>query len=312
MIFFYILVFILQYFYINYFLNTNNPNVVQTTYKYKLKDNIERSSTIYRTYRKNVKKIILFCSGAYSLEYHFYISKLMYDLDIEYKNLMSNYELICYEKTDKTSFDIYDDIHNYILYLDKELDKIEELVIIGFSAGGVVASHIMQRCKNMNFKKKIITYDTPWQVYENVDYFSNYLIYRFDIVFFWKVYNVYSNHYNYKEIKHNLLNKRWNSDSNEITKLIRGVHNCSFEDFYSMTGFNFDQTKDTEVYNIYSKYDPFIIRETHDKFVTLNNDKIIFFNKNIEKYTIGHCSDMAFSTSYLADIIVILFPEYGK
>lgn len=306
MLFLYLLLFIFQYLYLNYIFNKKNPNIVKTPYTYTLKDNIEHSATIYRTNR-NKKKVIFIFSGAYSLEYHFYISKLMYDLDMEYKILMENYELICYEKPNKTSFDIYDDVHNYILHLDKELNKIEELIFIGFSAGGVVASHIMQRCKNMKCRKKIITYDTPWQVHENVDYFKDNLIYRFDILFFWKVHDVYSNHYNYNDIKQHLVNKKWNSGSKEITQIIKNIHNCSFEEFYLMTGFNFDQTEDTEVYNIYSTEDPFAIREPHDKFVALNKDKIKFFNKNIEKNTIGHCSDMALSTSYLTDIITILF-----
>ena len=34
--------------------------------------------------------------------------------------------------------------------------KIEELILFGFSAGGVVASHVMSRCKSMTCKKKII------------------------------------------------------------------------------------------------------------------------------------------------------------
>ena len=79
-----------------------------------------------------------------------------------------------------------------------------------------------------------------------------------------------------------------------------------------MTGFNFDQTKDTEVYNIYSTRDPVIIREVHDNFVALNKDKIRFFNKNIEKNTIGHCSDMAFSTNYLTDVITCIFAHNYK
>ena len=231
----------------------------------------------------------------------------MYDLDCEYETIMSNYELICYEKTDKTSFDIYDDVYNYISHLDKAHGKIEELILFGFSAGGVVASHVMEKCKNMTCKKKIITYDTPWQVHYNVDSFKNNWVYRFDILFFWKVFRVYSDHYNYNDIKHHLENKKWYSGSDEINQLIKDVHNCSHENFLKMTEFNFDQTEDTKVYNIYSHKDIFAIHKISEIFVDKNKDKIKFFNKNIEKKTIGHCSDMAFSTDYLMDIIVILF-----
>ena len=307
MIFLYFIVFICQYLYINYIFKKHNPNIVKSIYKYTLENTKEeQSATIYRTNR-NAKKVIIFFSGAFLLEYHFYIKKLMYDLDYEFESLMSNYELICYEKTDKTSFDIYEDVYNYISHLEKELGKIEELILFGFSAGGVVASHVMEKCKNMTCKKKIITYDTPWQVHHNVDSFKNNWVYRFDILFFWKVFNVYANHYNYEDIKDHLKDKKWHSGSDEINQLIKDVHNCSHETFLKMTEFNFDQTNDTKVYNIYSRKDIFAIREISDKFVAKNKDKIKFFNKNIEKNTIGHCSDMAFSTNYLMDIMVILF-----
>lgn len=303
MIFLYLLVFICQYIYINYFLNISNPKIVKSVYNYTLKDiDKEQSANIYRTNRGS-KKIIMFFSGAFSLENHFYVNKLMYDLDLEHENLMENYEFICYEKTNKTSFDIYDDVYNYISHLDKEIDKIEELILIGFSSGGVVASHVMSRCKEMTCKKKIITYDTPWQVHENVNNFKNNLIYRLDILFFGKVHDVYSNHYNYNEIKQHLTNKKWNSGTVEMAKLIQDIHNMSFEKFYEMTGFNFDLSPDTKVYNIYSKKDPVVFREISNEFIKKNNDKIKFINKNIEKDTIGHCSDMAFSTYYLKDII---------
>jgi hypothetical protein len=304
MILFYFIVFIFQYLYINHIFKKHNPNIVKSVYKYTLENTkVEQSATIYKTNR-NTKKVILFFSGAFLLEYHFYIKKLMYDLDDEFENIMSNYELICYEKTDKSSFDISDDVYNYILHLDKELIKIEELILFGFSAGGVVASHIMEKCKNMTCKKKIITYDTPWQVHYNVDSFKNNWVYRFDILFFWKVFNVYSNHYNYEDIKNYLKNKKWYYGSDEINQLIKDVHNCSHENFLKMTEFNFEQTEDTKVYNIYSRKDIFAIREISDKFVEKNKDKIKFFNKNIEKNTIGHCSDMAFSRDYLIDIMI--------
>ena len=304
--FFHLIVFICQYLYINFICNKENLNIVKSNYSYTLADGISHKATIYRTNRK-AKKVIMFFSGAYLLEYHFYIRKLMHDLDTEFGSIMANYELICYEKDDKTSFDIYDDVYNYILHLDKEQGKIEELILFGFSAGGVVASHVMEKCKNMTCKKRIITYDTPWQVHENVDSFKNNWIYRFDILFFWKVFNVYSNHYNYEDIKHHLKDKKWNSGSNEITELIKNVHNCSYEKFLKMTEFNFDQTENTQVYNIYSTNDPFAIHEISERFVDKNKDKIKFHNKNIEKKTIGHCSDMAFSTGYLVDIIISLF-----
>ena len=121
--FFLLLIFICQYLYINYILNIKNPNIVKTAYNYRLKDeDINHSATIYHT-NKNAKRVIIFLSGAYQLGFDFYITKIMNDLDIEYDSLMANYEFICYEKTDKASFIIYDDVHNYISNLDKKINK---------------------------------------------------------------------------------------------------------------------------------------------------------------------------------------------
>ena len=50
-----------------------------------------------------------------------------------------------------------------------------------------------------------------------------------------------------------------------------------------MTEFNFDQTENTQVYNIYSTNDPFAIHEISERFVEKNISKIKFQNKNIEK-----------------------------
>ena len=313
MLIFYFLIFLCQYIYINYILKINNSKLVKSTYTYQVKENFldnnvelkqEQVATIYSTNRK-VKKVIIFLSGGYSLEYHFYINKIMNDLLVEYSDLMNNYELICYEKLDKTSFDIKEDVYNYILDLNNKLN-IEELILFGFSAGGVVASHIMNKLKDFKFKKKIITYNTPWQVYLNVNSFKNNLIYRFDIIFFWRVHGTYSNHHDYNDIKDLLINKKWNCGIDEMKDLIQNVHKCSFDQFFEMTGFNYDQTENTEVYNIYSKRDPVCIYEVHKKYFDENKHRIKFKNINIEKNTIGHCSDLAFSTEYLKDIIKIL------
>ena len=299
----YFIVFVCQYIYLNYIFDKDNPNIVKSIYNYSLADSIPHKATIYRTNRQS-KKLILFFSGGYLLEYHYYIRKLMHDLDAEFGSIMANYELVCYEKENKSSFDIYDDVFSYISHLDNELGTIEELILIGFSAGGVVASHVMEKCKNMTCKKKIITYDTPWQVHENVDSFKNNWVFRFDIIFFWRVYNIYTNHYNYEDIKHHLGNTKWNNGSNELTKIIKNVHGCSDANFLKMTEFNFDQLEDTQVYNIYSYKDPFAIHEISKKFIEKNKSRIKFRNKNIEKTTMGHCSDMAFSTGYLVDIVI--------
>ena len=298
----YLFYFIFSYAYLHYAWHGTHIFLDKTEFHYNLND-LKKTAIIYRK-RKNVKKVILFLSGAYNLENHAYISKLMHDLEVVHGEIMQEYELICFEKSDQSSIIIYDDVFHYIKQLNDELGGIEELTLFGFSAGGCVASHIMQRCKSLSFKKKIITYDTPWQVQDNVEYFQENYLYRPDILFFWKVHHTYSTHYNYEDIKQHLEVKSYLSGARELVEIIRRVHNYSLDEMLSVTQFNFDQTEDTKVYNIISKYDPFVVRAgVHDKFVNQNKDKIKFKNKIIEKKCIGHCSDMGFSTSYLNEVM---------
>jgi hypothetical protein len=152
-------------------------------------------------------------------------------------------------------------------------------------------------------------------------------------LFFLKVHHTYSTHYNYEDIKQYLIgqtpsntskefplktlshfassmfsSKMYDTHNNysgadELVAIIKNVHQFSDEELYFVTGFNFDQTPDTRVYNIYAKRDPCIDRDIHYEYVTKNQDKIGFYNEFIEKDVTGHCSDMAFSSTYLKEII---------
>jgi len=302
---------LIYYVYLNCFWKDINV-LFKTKFSHKVVGT-EHDAVIYRKYR-NKKKVLLLLSGAYNLECHSYINKLSYDLEHVCTDTMNEYEIICYEKSNKTSIIIYDDVFQYIKQLDKELGGIEELVLFGFSAGGVVASHIMQKCKLMSFKKRIITYDTPWHVQMNVEAFKHNTFYRPDMLFFLKVHHTYSTHYNYEDIKQYLIGQMYDKNNNysgadELVAIIKNVHQFSYEELYFVTGFNFDQTPDTRVYNIYAKRDPCIDRDIHYEYVKQNQEKIGFYNEFIEKDVTGHCSDMAFSTTYLKEIVYAIMDK---
>jgi hypothetical protein len=291
---FQLLVFLFQYIYINYgtFYDENIIKMVKLHFK--------DGGTIHRTQR-GTKRVILFLSGAYTLEYPLYIKKTMYDLETTYPSIMANYELICYENPTKSYFTNTDNICEYIRCLNLEIDEIEELVLFGFSAGGVVASHVVSQLDDLKCRKKIITYDTPYHVHTNVDSFKNNLVYRADFVFFRKVYYVYLD---YADTKH-FTDIFWNSGSPRMTQMILDVEGWTFDEFYKKTGFNFNLAKDVCVYNIYSTNDPIVccdLIESHIK-----EHPVGFKLKDIKKDTFGHCSDMAFSATYLTDIIECLF-----
>ena len=244
------------------------------------------------------RKVILFLSGSYNLEFHPYISKTIKDLG----HRAPSYEMFVYEKTDESSIVIYDEVALFIWDLHNT-HPIDELVLMGFSAGGVVASHIMNRMKDLPFKKKIITYDTPWQVQDNVESFCQNKYYRPDIVFFWKVHSTYCNHYNYNDIKQHIVSHSYFDGARELVEIIKNVHRFTYEEMYFVTGFNIDQTVDTIVYNIYNTMDPFIDRDTHNRYFDKCAVKIKFNNVFVEKNIIGHTSDMWNSVQYIDNIM---------
>jgi hypothetical protein len=295
----------IQYIYLYGFLYFNPVDNIlcKSTYEYNI-DGIAQKASIYKTNNKS-KKLILLISGGYKLSFCYYIQKLLHDIKDNpfFNNITGQYEIVVFEKLDKSSITIYKDVAEYIREFSSE-NKLNELIIIGFSAGGVVSSHIMSELNNCTFKKKIITYDTPWQVMDNVLAFKDNFIYRPDILFYNIVHEIYSNHYNVNEIKQHLIRKSNNiiNGSVEMVEMIKNIHQFSDEEMYNITGFNMNQTTETIVINIYCKYDPFVNRFTHDEFILKNENLIKFPVYNIQKDRIGHCSDLI-STDYLNTIL---------
>ena len=294
MIFYFILL-VMQYLYLlgfSYFNPATNV-LLKTIYEYEM-DGVNHEATIYKTNNKS-KRLIVLISGSYQLTLAIYIQKLVYDLKDNpyFHNTTGQYEIVVFEKLDKSSITIYKDVAEYIKSVNSE-NPLEELIIMGFSAGGVVSSHVMSELNEFNFKKKIITYDTPWQIMDNVLGFSNNFIYRPDIIFFNTVFGIYSNHYNINEIRRHLIDNPFNTicGAVEMVDMIKNIHGYSHEEMYTVTGFNLNQSPETKVINIWSTCDPFVNRNTHDEFVLKNVDKIKFPVFDIKKDVIGHCSDL--------------------
>ncbi len=299
-IFFLFFYFLIQYCYLllyNYF---NITQLETYNFDYKKDDSLQTAIIYKLNERKN--KIILCVSGAYSLEMHPYILKVMNDLKNNSK-ITQTYQLLCFENKKVPSLIIYDDVASFIRQLDTEM-KLEELILIGFSSGGVVSSHIMYRLNDLkHFNKKIITYDTPWQIHDNVISFSSNLLYRIDIIFYSKVYSTYSNYYSVDKIKQFLQNNNWFNGSKEIIEIIRNVHSYNEEQIMYETGFNLGIDEKVIVINLFNKYDPIVYRPSHNAHYQRIKNKIKFPVFFIEKNAIGHCSDMCFSTIYLESLI---------
>jgi thioesterase domain-containing protein len=61
--------------------------------------------------------------------------------------------MACFEKYDLTSIVVYDDVALYIESLNQSF-PITDLILVGYSAGGVVSSHIMSRLRHLSCTKK--------------------------------------------------------------------------------------------------------------------------------------------------------------
>jgi hypothetical protein len=93
-------------------------------YKYKLGD-IDHKLITYKSKSlstKLPKKVILFISGSYELYFDAYVKKMVFDL--QQLKIDDEYELVVFEKLDKTSVTIFDDIVHYIN--NKYSDKFDE------------------------------------------------------------------------------------------------------------------------------------------------------------------------------------------
>jgi esterase/lipase len=284
------------------YLYKNSP-LEMSEYKYEIDGN-KLSANIYKT-NNNSKKIILFLSGGCILKFDMYIKKTIIDLQEKYPEISEKYEFILYEKHDKSSVgSIYKDVCMYIKDLYESI-KFEELVIIGYSAGGVIASHVMSCLKEYSFKKKIITYDSPFQILDSLRVLGNNLFYRIDYYFSYRLYNAYNKHHNKDIISDKLSKFNKYNRAERCIEFMKNIHNTDTQDIVEYNaGFNFDQTDDTSIINIYCTIDPIVDRESSDNYIKNNStieqrSKMKFIRKNIT----GHCSDMCYNPDYIKDIV---------
>jgi hypothetical protein len=283
-----LLVIIIQHIYLYIFYNNADKLTDKIElFTYNL-ENEEQELTVYKCGNLQSNKILFILSGSYTLCFDTYVQKMVSDLlVIDY--IKNNYQIIIIEKPNKSSIVMYDDISKYLLHLNSH-QKIEELTILGFSSGGVIASHTLALLKSLRCKKQIITYDTPYQVMENVLSFENNKFYRLDYYLYSVVHETYKNHYNYDKIKDFVKYDKLTNGASDFVKMIKQIHNFSDEEMYFRTGFNFDQEKDTKIINMYSKYDAIVNRDISMKYTEDNKKEFNVIHDTI--VAIGHCSDM--------------------
>jgi hypothetical protein len=287
------IVIIIQHLLLSIYYKNKEKNMKKENYEYLLDDK-KQDLTIYKGGNLESKKIIFVFSGAYRLTFDTYIQKAVNDLLLK-KWINENYQIIVVEKLDNLGIMIYKDISNFIRSLNKKME-IEELIILGFSSGGVIASHVMSLMQDLKCKKTIITYDTPYHVLENVLSFEKNLFLRIDFYFYYIVYKSYLNYYNYENIKEFVKYDKWNYGASELIEMIKKIHKIDYEELHNISGFNFHQDKNTNLKNIYCKYDSIVNSEICKKYIkkNINNLKM----KNFIIYGIGHCSNIQIDEIY--------------
>ncbi len=266
---------------------------------YKI-NNENKSAILYKRIFINNNKNIYFFSGGFILSYTIYIKKAVTDLIKYFPFSINDYNLIVIEKEDQCNISLYDDIP-YII--ENTISKnIEEIIFIGFSGGGVISSHVLNRLKNKKVKKKLILYDSTFSVIDSIKEFNKFYFYRIDYLMYILVRNSYLNHYNYNKIKNIINNYPYIHSVDKFIEMVKSVHNFDDETLYKEASFNCDQEKSTKIIYLYSKFDHLITQDlniTHNEKYNINNLNINNLNKN----TLGHCSDMAFSRKYLNYLI---------
>jgi len=213
--------------------------------------------------------------------------------------ISQQYKIIVYENERKSNLIVAMDVIDYIKTLDKEADGLEEIVVFGFSAGGILASHVMHDLKDLSCYKKLITYDTPIQIIDVMRSFSESRLLRMDMLYYYMVIlQVYKNHYNADDIIP-VLPKKYRGFDNTLD-LIQKIHGFTRGELMFKTQFQFDQAPDVDIVNIYCKHDPIIDRMlVRSRECGVNDSRML----NIEKDMVGHCTDMMYGREYFKHII---------
>jgi len=249
----------------------------------------------------NNKHVILFLSGLYSLNYHGYMCKTVEDL-LTIRSIADKYQFIVYENPRKSSLEMQSELAEYIHTLHRDSGGLEELILFGFSAGGILASHVMHELTALSFAKKIITYDTPLNMIDVMRMLNREMIAKFGLRYFhYEMVLLYRQHSNYEQIKSHIVSRY--SDLDTSLAMVEKIHGLSREQLNHYCHFQPEQSESVEIINIYCKYDPIVCNENQVRFLREKYPDMKVNVYNMEKPMLGHCSDMVYGRAYLNDII---------
>ena len=229
-------------------------------------------------------KILVYLSGVIEFKYTPYIDKTLQHMK------KYNIPSFVYENTNELMFLCVDDISNFITFLSKKyVDK--EIIILGFSAGGIIASHVIDRLRNIKNIKRFITYDTPYSLDKVIKSFYNSYIIRFDIFISYYLNKVYLKLFKNRIHKFNYSFLDGYNFIYESSKYVLPTHRY----YYKIMNMNFNLPYYIKMYSINSVKDPIADYATNMKIINKNAHLIDFEIYNIDNKNISHCSDMFYS-----------------
>jgi len=245
-----------------------------------------------------------------------YIQKVVHDLMEIYPELPNEYTVFVYENMNRTSLEVATHIIAFIEHYNRNLQTIEELNIVGFSAGGILSSNIMTNTHflSTSCKRRIITYDTPMSIINVMERFSKNWVYRFDILYYYYIaLNTYRNHVDNLRIRTILRNGQRGfpiyRGFNHALNQLKSIHGFIDKELYEKTEFTYSQPRDTDIHHLYCKDDPIIDTDFNIQY----RDKMIrnlLENKPkvtiLEKPGFEHCTDLWVNNHFAKYILGVL------
>jgi hypothetical protein len=274
----------------------NLINVLYNTFYslifYKNKTNINileydnNNPTIYYTRlpENYDNKILVYLSGVIEFKYTPYIDKTLQHME------KYNIPSFVYENTNELMFLCVDDISNFITFLSKKYAE-KEIIILGFSAGGIIASHVIEKLQNIKNIKRFITYDTPYSLDKVIKSFYNSYIIRFDIFISYYLHKVYLKLFKNVIYKFNYSFIDGYNFIYDTSKYVLPTRQY----YFRIMNMNFNLPYYIKMYNINSIKDPIANYCTNMKIINKNSNIIDFEIFTIDNKNISHCSDMFYS-----------------
>lgn len=267
-------------------------NILYKSNKVFTERKLPKNSKIYSIVSNNKKALVLLSGGSQFANTSF-IRKTVDDLCIE-----NEYDVFVYEN--KTQLNCLC-IENIVDWLQTEIrPKYDDLVIIGFSNGGLLASHVMHHLENTIgnpdfITKKLITIDSMNHMFTFLKTYEKNKTYRQDIMGCYM--SAYCNSFGHVHLydRLDILDVFKNTNMKKAIQYFTKMYNVDRNDLERVTTMEYD-LRNCKIVNIYSHFDPIIQRYYNKQAYKQLMKKISPEAKsnitNISFPMITHCSQM--------------------